>query len=478
MSSKHLGKVLLVDDQQQVIYALTRVLTGLGYTTLTASNQQEALALIDQAEVAIFDIRLAEESGLDLLAQVRSLGNELPIIILSAYISPENLVTASRYGAVEILHKPAGVDDIAQALVSAFAKLTPPTTKSSANNQPTAPATEKIPTTTQTSISHQLTSKTTEAVIGISEAMQDTYKTLGLAARNTLSVLLTGETGVGKDISARLIHSQSARAAGPFVAVNTTAIPINLFEAELFGYAAGAFTGAKSSTSGLIESAIGGTLFLDEIGDFPLAAQAKLLRFLEDQSFTRLGDATQRQADVRIIAATNQKLEEKIAAGEFRQDLYFRLALLPIEIPPLRHRKADLAALVDFFIHQANTELGLKILGISDAALAEIKIHRWPGNIRELKNCIFRSAAKQYSGWLNDLEISSKSTHQECNLEELINQALQKNQLAKFLDRVQEQALSQALDFYSGNRSQLAEALGISRNTLRTRLKAFNLDES
>lgn len=446
------GKVLVVDDQQQVIYALTRVLQGLGYEVLSASNKAEALSLLSQADVAIFDIRLDEESGLDLLAEVRSLGLQLPVVMLSAYVSPENLVMASRHGAVEILHKPAGVEEIAAALEEAFSKAAPVVGKKLGQLSPE------------------------DAVIGTSAAMQEAYKTLGLAAGNNLSVLLTGETGVGKDVSARLIHTKSARSAGPFVAVNTTAIPINLFEAELFGYAAGAFTGANAATPGLIESAKGGTLFLDEIGDFPLAAQAKLLRFLEDQSFTRLGDATQRKADVRIIAATNQKLEQRIAAGEFREDLYFRLALIPIELPALRQRKEDLPALLEFFVQQANKELGLKIEGVSEEVLAQTQAHSWPGNIRELKNCVFRSAARQQSGWLTQLEIGT-STVSEQGLEELIRQALAKNELAQFLDEVQKLALTQALDFYAGNKSQLAEVLGISRNTLRTRLKALGLDD-
>lgn len=448
------GKVLVVDDQQQVIYALTRVLKGLGYEVVSASNISEALANLNQVDVAIFDIRLEEESGLDLLAQVRNLGNELPVIMLSAYVSPENLVMASRYGAVEILHKPAGVAEITEALTAAFSKVQP-------KGKEVSPlATNQEP-----------------EFIGSAPAMQEALKNLGLAAGNNLSVLLTGETGVGKDVSARLIHAKSARSEQPFVAVNTTAIPINLFEAELFGYAAGAFTGATEATPGLIESAEGGSLFLDEIGDFPLASQAKLLRFLEDKSFTRLGDATQRKADVRIIAATNQKLEEQISQGLFRQDLYFRLALIPIELPPLRQRKEDLPALLEFLVRQANKELGVKLEGITDEALAQARAHSWPGNIRELKNSVFRSCARLQNGWLTQLDITPASSKAETGLTEQIEAALEANELAEFLENLQKQTLSQALDFYGGNRTQLAEALKISRNTLRSRLKALGLDE-
>lgn len=454
------GRILLVDDQEALVYALRRVLEGLGYEVLTASNITAAKQLVDQAQIAIFDIRLEQESGIDLLGQLRSEGNELPVIILSAYASPDNLVMATRYGAVDILRKPVGGEELAAAVQLAFNRIS-----------------------TSSGVQEVLQQGEVAGVIGSSPAMLEVFKALGLAASNNLSVLLTGETGVGKDVSAKLIHSSSAKSDAPFVAVNTTAIPGNLFEAELFGYAAGAFTGARQDTPGLIESAAGGTLFLDEIGDLPLASQAKLLRFLEDQTFNRLGDAKLRQADVRIVAATNQKLAQRIKEGLFREDLYYRLALMPIEIPPLRERAVDIPALIDMFLAQVNRDLDLRVSGISQAALDQAMLYAWPGNIRELKNTVLRTAASLQSGVIEKLDLDLQLAQikhdlapDQNSLQNLITAALQEERLQEFAQAFEQQVLEAALEFYTGNRSRVAAALGMSRNTLLARLRAYGLD--
>lgn len=455
------GTVLLVDDQESILYAIRRVLEGLSYEVLTATNLKQAVELLDQVDIAIFDIRLEGESGIDLLGEMRNSGNEMPVIILSAWASPDNLVLATRYGAVDILRKPVSGEELASVVEKAFSKIQP---------KPTA-AKELIQ---QGEVA---------GVIGSSPAMLEVFKSLGIAASNDLSVLLTGETGVGKDVSARLIHTSSARSEAPFVAVNTTAIPSNLFEAELFGYAAGAFTGAKQDTQGLIESAAGGTLFLDEIGDLPLALQTKLLRFLEDQTFNRLGDSKLRQADVRIIAATNQKLVSRIEEGLFREDFYYRLALIPIQIPPLRERLADVPALIDNFLKAVNQELALRIAGIAPAALEQALNYSWPGNIRELKNTVFRTAASQQMGLIEQLDINTALTEGAASfadedeaVQSLIQQALKEDKVQAFAESIERQILAQTLSFYEGNRSRVAEVLGISRNTLRTKLRAYGLD--
>lgn len=455
------GTVLLVDDQDSIIYAIRRVLEGLGYEVLTAADISQAVVLLDQADIAILDIRLEGESGIDLLGKMRDSGNEIPVIILSAWASPDNLVLATRYGAIEILRKPVGGKELAAVVEKAFSKITP-----------------KVAAADQV-----LQQGDVAGVIGNSPAMLEVFKSLGIAASNDLSVLLTGETGVGKDVSAQLIHTSSARSAAPFIAVNTTAIPGNLFEAELFGYAAGAFTGARQDAEGLIESAAGGTLFLDEIGDLPLASQAKLLRFLEDQTFNRLGDSKQRQADVRIIAATNQKLVSRIEEGLFREDLYYRLALIPIEVPPLRERLADLPALIDNFLKAVNQELDLRIEGIAPAAVEQALQYAWPGNIRELKNTVFRTAAGLQSGLIEQLDINlalAESTlefsDEAQGVECLIQIALKEDRILQFTEYFEQQVLAQTLDYYQGNRSRVAEVLGTSRNTLRTKLRAYGLD--
>lgn len=455
------GTVLLVDDQESILYAIRRVLEGLGYGVLTATNLKQAVELLNQVDIAIFDIRLEGESGIDLLGEMRNSGNEMPVIILSAWASPDNLVLATRYGAIEILRKPVGGEELAEVVEKAFSKV------------------QSKQAITQT----VLQQGEVAGVIGSSPAMLEVFKSLGIAASNDLSVLLTGETGVGKDVSARLIHTSSARSAAPFVAVNTTAIPSNLFEAELFGYAAGAFTGAKQDTLGLIESAAGGTLFLDEIGDLPLALQTKLLRFLEDQTFNRLGDSKLRQADVRVIAATNQRLATRIEEGLFREDFYYRLALIPIEIPPLRERLADVQALINNFIKAVNQELELRIAGVAPAALEQALKYSWPGNIRELKNTVFRTAASQQMGIIEQFDINAGLSEgvesfadEDEAVQSLIQQALKEDRVKAFAEYIERQILAQTLSFYEGNRSRVAEVLGISRNTLRAKLRAYGLD--
>lgn len=454
------AKVLLVDDQESILYALSRLLGGLGYEVLTATNIKQALELLPQAEVAIFDLRLDKESGIDLLGQVRASGNSLPVLVLSAYTSPDNLVMATRYGAVDVLRKPVSAEDLSQALAKAVSKISPPD------------ATSKI-----------LQQRQAAGVIGSSAVMLEVFKALGLAASNNLSVLLTGETGVGKDVSAKLIHSSSARSEAPFIPVNTTAIPGNLFEAELFGYAQGAFTGAKQAATGLIEAAAGGTLFLDEIGDLPLASQAKLLRFLEDQTFNRLGDAKLRKADVRIIAATNQNLSQRIEEGLFREDLYYRLALVPIEIPPLCERLEDLPDLINEFLLQINQDLNLQITGISQTALDQARNYTWPGNVRELKNTLFRTAAGLQTGLIESLDLDlhlMQSNKSFSSSEDLIKAAIQiaieENTLIEFAQNFERQLVEQVLEYYEGNRSKAAEALGLARNTLLNRLRSHGLD--
>ncbi|MCG5529268.1 sigma-54 dependent transcriptional regulator [Halorhodospira halochloris] len=446
------GRILVIDDHREVVYAVRRLLESHGLEVLSAATAQQAQALIDQADALIIDIRLEQESGLELLRQIRSEAYETPAIILSAHTFPDNVVEASKHGAQQVLAKPIDAEALINAVHEALAQ-TPQDTDGLA-------------------IDHF-----GNDILGSSAAMMEVFKLLGVAASNDLNVLITGETGVGKEVSAELIHRHSARAQGPFVALNCTAMPENLLEAELFGHTAGAFTGATKASTGKIESAAGGTLFLDEIGDMPPAFQAKLLRFLEDKSFYRLGDSTPRQADVRIIAATNRELMSNWD-NSFRSDLYFRLAQIPVEIPPLRYRQDDLPALIDFFVQSANQEMGLELQGVSDSALAQAGAHNWPGNVRELKNTVFRAAAKKQRGTIERFELIESDTdasvpdaEQGQAIDQQIDRALRAGDLGQLLHDIEQRALHRALHFHSGNKSRVAEALGVSRNTLRARLQ-------
>ncbi len=449
------GRVLVLDDNVEIIYAVRRVLESRGLDVVEATNGRDAAGVTDEVDAAIIDIRLEEESGIDLLGNLRAEGNGIPVIILSAYASPDNIVSASKYGAVEILRKPVSSEELLAAVGQALEKKT---------HQ--APQPEE--------------SMSGVAVQGCAPCMVKVFKSLGLAATNDLSVLLTGETGVGKDVAARIIHEHSERAAGPFVALNSTAMPETLLEAELFGYAAGAFTGAVRSTPGRVESAAGGTLFLDEIGDMPLSCQAKVLRFLEDRTFHRLGESTPRHVDVRLVAATNQVLPELVEQSRFRRDLYYRLAQIPVYIPPLRERTEDIGLLIDVFIASVNQELGLQIEGVSEKAVEQARAHTWAGNVRELKNTVYRTAAKQKTGVLESLELMPEKSPVEGGdgedaLHHIIDAAIAQGRLRELLFRFEEEVLTLALDHYDGNKSRVAEALDISRNTLRAKLRAFGM---
>ncbi|MCG5538601.1 sigma-54 dependent transcriptional regulator [Halorhodospira sp. 9622] len=447
------GCVLVVDDHREIVYAVRRLLESRGLEVISAASAAEAEPLVARADALILDIQLEQDNGLALLQRLRSAGDETPALVLSAHTFPDNVVEASKRGALQILAKPIEAEALVAAVEEALSQ-TPSGTEASG------------------------LSAEAHEVLGTSAAMMEVFKALGVAAANDLNVLLTGETGVGKEVSAELIHRHSHRADGPFVAINCTAMPESLLEAELFGHASGAFTGANRAAEGKVEAATGGTLFLDEIGDMPLAFQAKLLRFLEDKRFYRLGESTPRQADVRVIAATNRQLLGA-DAGQFRSDLYYRLAQIPVHIPPLRERLEDVPSLIEAFIQSANQEMDLDIHGITPAVRRQAQGHGWPGNVRELKNAVYRAAAKRQRGLIDSLELATGQGEPtgdgdfEAALDGALDRALHQGELPELLNEIERRAVQRALKHYNGNKSRVAEALNVSRNTLRARLQAM-----
>lgn len=397
--------------------------------------------------------------SLPLVQALLKQGHPHPVIVVGAGLMPEQIIRAIRLGAVDVLHEPVPAQRLRSALDQArLASLEDPT-------ETPSPPWADCP-----------------ALLGDAPCMQEVYKQLGLAAGNDLNVLLTGETGVGKEVSARCIHRHGPRAGRPFVALNCTAIPEGLLEAELFGYARGAYTHAHTDRPGQIESAEGGTLLLDEIGDMSPGFQAKLLRFLEEKQFHRLGDSTPRRADVRIIAATNRDLAADVEAGRFRRDLYYRLAQFPVHIPPLRDRPGDIRSLAEAFVAEANPHLGVRIHGLSPEAEAAALGHAWPGNVRELKNVIALAAARTRTGWIRHLPLDgqppSDTGHGEADppdIRPLVRRAVEGGRIRQWLQAVERTALHTLLEHFEGNRSRVAEEMGISRNTLRARLKAHDL---
>ncbi len=447
------GCVLVVDDHREIVYAVRRLLESRGLEVISAASAAEAEPLVARADALILDIQLEQDNGLALLQRLRSAGDDTPALVLSAHTFPDNVVEASKRGALQILAKPIEAEALAAAVDEAL-NLAP-------GGAPSAGLSAEA-----------------HDVLGTSAAMMEVFKALGVAAANDLNVLLTGETGVGKEVSAELVHRHSHRADGPFVAINCTAMPESLLEAELFGHASGAFTGASRAAEGKVEAANGGTLFLDEIGDMPLAFQAKLLRFLEDKRFYRLGESTPRHADVRVIAATNRQLLGA-DAGQFRSDLYYRLAQIPVHIPPLRERLEDVPSLIEAFIQTANREMNLDIHGITPAARRQAQGHNWPGNVRELKNAVYRAAAKRQRGLIDALELATGQAGPatgddfEAALDGALDRALYQGELPELLNEIERRAVQRALKHYNGNKSRVAEALNVSRNTLRARLQAM-----
>jgi transcriptional regulator with PAS, ATPase and Fis domain len=302
--------------------------------------------------------------------------------------------------------------------------------------------------------------------------MFEVFKKVGLACQNELNVLITGETGVGKEVVAKLIHENSLRRKGPFVILHCPAIPWDLFEAELFGYVKGAFTGALVDKKGKAKLAEGGTLFLDEIGDVPYKLQAKLLAFVERKSFFPLGSSKEEKADVRLIFATNRDLKKMVEEGKFREDLYHRISQLEIQVPPLRERKEDIKPLVEYFTALANAELGTGVEGVEEQALRRLMDYSFPGNVRELKNLVYKVVLETRFGKIKDFALQEeKSTSSFEKALEFLLDAVPEEELPNLLERVELYLIKKLLERYSGNKSKVASLLGVSRNTLESRLK-------
>jgi DNA-binding NtrC family response regulator len=383
------GQVLIVDDERELRESLSHTLERLGYDPLLAETGEEALAMV-QAEKAprlrlvLLDVNLPGMTGLEVLKKLRAHDPSVSVLIITAHGNIRDAVEAMREGAFNYIEKPVREQDILAAV------------------QTVREARE---------LAHQMglqapriTLESGEEFVGHSQAMRAVFEVIHRLGQVNTSVLIRGENGTGKELVARAIHFNSGRKERPFVAVNCGAIPETLVESEFFGHERGAFTGAEQRHIGKFQAAEGGTLFLDEIGDLPAALQVKLLRVLQERRFTPVGSNRELRCDVRIVAATNQPLEELIRRGAFRQDLFYRLNVMPIHLPPLRDRKEDLSKLIRAFIDKFNHLHGRtpdsEILGVRDDALSALKLHRWPGNVRELENVIERAFVLENGQWI------------------------------------------------------------------------------
>jgi two-component system response regulator AtoC len=439
-------EIVVVDDNLELLESLELYFREKGYGVFTADNGETGLALIKsrKPKVAIVDLRLPGMSGLELLQSLKNEDIDCRTVVITAYQEMETTVQAIKLGAFDYLHKPLDIDALDQIIDKALSDL---------------PETESIKV-----VDEDFKENT---IVGRSHELKEIFKLIGLLSEVRTTVLVVGESGTGKELVARAIHYHSSSAGEPFVALNCSAIVENLLESELFGHEQGSFTGADATKKGKLEIAGSGTLFLDEISEIPLHLQAKLLRFIQEREFERVGGNQKIKFNARIIAATNRDLAQMVKLGEFREDLYFRLKVFEIYIPPLRRRKEDIPLLVEYLIKKINRTTGKKIQRISMAAINRLLEHDWPGNIRELENVLTRAV------------VLSKD---KCLLESCVVNLLRQpgadapaSLQLKSLSEIEAQHIAHVLQCCQGNISRAARILGITRPTLRNKIKSLNI---
>lgn len=446
--------VLVVDDERNIRRTLRLVLEGEGYNVeeAEAAEQIEQLLSSTPIDLLILDIKLPGEDGLSALKRLRTINPRLPVLMVSGHATISDAVEATRLGALDFFEKPLDRDRVLIAVRNALERTS---------------LEERVEALAACTLSAG-----TFNLIGESPAMQDLKSAISKVAPTGGRVLITGESGTGKELVARAVHSQSRRSAGTFVKVNCAAISPGLIESELFGHERGSFSGAEKRKRGLFELADGGTIFLDEIGDMSLSAQAKVLRVLQTGEFSRVGSERSLEVDVRVIAATNANLEDKVKQGEFREDLYYRLAVVPLETPPLRVRRDDIPLLAKTFLEQFCRENGLPNKQFSEESVDLMRRYQWPGNVRELRNICERLVIMSGDPICRtDLprEIYTPSTSG------IDVSALGETTLKEVRELVERAVILQRLEDFDWNITRTAEALGIERTNLHKKMKQLSI---
>jgi DNA-binding NtrC family response regulator len=453
--------ILIIEDEAKMRRLLELNLGDDGFKTLSAGDAENGLKLLDSEPVhlVLTDLKLPGMNGLEFLHIAKQQNPALPIVVITAFGSVETAVEAMKAGASDYVLKPFSLAEIRMVVRKELDN-----SRLREENR---------------SLREALGEKYTHPnIVAQSPKMQEVLATVERVAPTNSTVLLGGESGVGKDLIARAIHEKSRRASGPFVKINSTAIPENLLESELFGYEKGAFTGATTSKPGKFETADKGTLFLDEIGDVPPVTQVKLLRVLQEREFERLGGTRTIKVDVRLLAATNRDLRAALEEGTFREDLYYRLNVVPIDIPPLRAHKEDIPALAKLFVTRFAKESGRveKITGISPAAMQILTSHYWPGNVRELQNVIERACALAQGGDLQPSDIQLDTPRNRSAASGPGGDRFLPDGMS--LDQWEDDMIRESLKRAGGNKSQAARLLGLSRNALRYRLSKIGIDDN
>ncbi len=449
-------KILIVEDEEKLRRVVELQLRSSGFEVEQAGTAEHGLKLIEGVDLVLSDLRLPGKDGIEFLKLIRQQNSHIPVVLMTAFGTVENAVEAMKIGATDFLLKPFSLDHLIAVVNKALelGKLR------DENRQLRQELGQRF----------QL-----DNIIGRSQAMQEIFATVMRVAPTRATVLLAGESGVGKDRIARAIHQHSPRKDKPFVKINCTAIPENLMESELFGYEKGAFTGANQSKPGKFEQADTGTVFLDEIGDVPPAMQVKLLRILQEREFERLGSNKTMKIDVRIVAATNVDLRAALEQGTFREDLYYRLNVVPLNIPPLRDRKEDIPVLADFFVEKLGRELESPVRTISKNAVAKLMEFNWPGNVRELENVLERSIVLAEGPELSASDIRLDMAP-AARLHAMASNSFLPDGIT--LDQYEQQLIKEALKRANGNKSQAARLLGLTRNAFRYRLDQMGMDSS
>jgi two-component system nitrogen regulation response regulator GlnG len=468
-------RILVADDEESIRWVLSKSLTKQGYQVDLAKDGKEALLMSRKQsyDLAVLDIKMPGITGLELLSKFQEECPQALIVIMTAESSMKNAVEAMKRGAYDYLTKPFDLDALDAIIFKA---------------QKASKVSAEVSVLKQEIKDHYQLERT---IIGQSQPMQKIYKTLGKIAPSDITILIYGESGTGKELIARAIHFNSPRLGKPFIALNCAAIPRELLESELFGHEKGAFTGATERKIGKFEQANDGTIFLDEIGDMPLELQAKLLRVLQEKEVTRTGGNTTIKINTRIVAATNQDLKSKVQQKEFREDLYYRLNVVPLELPALRDRREDIPNLADYFLAKAHQEYASPANGFAKEAMDLLCSYDWPGNVRELENAIQRASLLSPDALLNATDFPDLTSGQDSNsngtsLEALITQKLQSSLTQidlQDMDNLYEMVLHQmerpliniVLEKTRGNQVKAAEVLGINRNTLRKKIKTLDI---
>ncbi len=468
MNNKHKSKahILVVDDESSIRELLEMLLSSEGYSVSVAASGEEALQKAKEApfDLVLQDLKMPGMGGIELLRNLRQETPDLPVIIVTAFSTWDDAVEAMRLGAYNYIRKPFDTETIRRIVRGAI------------EQRSSLQATLSTATGVQESY---------REIIGNHPLMQDVFAMIQRIAKTDSTVLVQGESGTGKEMVARAIHFRSHRAGNPFVPVNCSAFPESLLESELFGHVRGAFTGAIEDKEGVFRLAEGGTIFLDEVGDMSPATQVKLLRVLEERRISPVGSARQENIDVRIVAATNKDMESEVRNGDFREDLFYRLNVIPLFLPALRDRKDDIPLLVGHFLAKYSTRMNKSITGISDSALQTLNRHHWPGNVRELENIVQRHVALCEGNSIDELVLGSRGSQRKAELTPAAGETKGSDtlippagiDLERELEMLERRYLAEALRMTDGHITKAAQLLGMSYRSIRYRIKKLRVKE-